>query len=165
MKWKPVIATIIAGSLLGVFGMQSLGLFGITTLPWGSPDPVPLLFLAYLGMPRLMVAVSLVVGFWLWNLQLFGGATGVPLRSVVSFFVATALSMAYFFRWWSYGVAYQGGRYTAVCFVLSLILNLCCGLSLWRTRRTPSFVGSLLSHTLLFAWLASYAFPYLGETP
>jgi hypothetical protein len=34
-----------------------------------------------------------------------------------------------------------------------------------RWKRQPSFRGNLLSHWFLFARLAWYAFPYLGELP
>jgi hypothetical protein len=75
------------------------------------------------------------------------------------------LSTIVFATSWKLGFAYQGVTHTMTCAIASAVMLAGCGLLLWRLRKHPSFEGSLALHTLLFAWIASYAFPYLGETP
>lgn len=67
---------------------------------------------------------------------------------------------------WKWGLQYQGARYTDSVLALNVIWlaglrtmsYVCC-------KREPSFTTSLTLHWLLFAWVAWYAFPYLGELP
>jgi hypothetical protein len=79
--------------------------------------------------------------------------------------VATLLSVPWFGVGWKFGLAYQGGIY---CYLV-LMTNICWLAGLWlvfaRTKRADSFAANLFFHWMLFAWLAWYAFPYLGELP
>jgi hypothetical protein len=113
-----------------------------------------------------IVAVLPTLLFFAWNPGLLRGETKIPNRSYVLFSTAIVLSVAYFITSWKWGMRYQGIRYVhAVC-----AINLMCtgfmgfafALSL---KRSSSFVLNLFLHWILFAWLAWYAFPYLGELP
>jgi hypothetical protein len=76
------------------------------------------------------------------------------------------LSVVYFVASWNWGLQYQGPKYAhAVCalnvaWVAFLILAF---VRSWETP--PAFRFNLFVHWMLFAWLAWYAFPYLGELP
>jgi len=76
------------------------------------------------------------------------------------------LGIADFVAEWNWALQYHGPLYTrAVCAIniawaVFLILAFARGL-----KKPPSFVYSLFLHWMLFAWLAWYAFPYLGELP
>ena len=62
-----------------------------------------------------------------------------------------------------YGLEYQGIHYVfgvALINVISWTLLIILAL---LVRRRPSFGRNLTFHAALFAWLAWYAFPYLGE--
>jgi hypothetical protein len=65
---------------------------------------------------------------------------------------------------WKFGLQYEGTKYTyRVCAVNALWIAVLAAL-LWRSRRKDiSFISNLAVHWLLFAWLAWYAFPWLGE--
>ena len=41
---------------------------------------------------------------------------------------------------------------------LAVLLAIAC-------RRRPSFLVNAAAHWVIFAWLSSYAFPWLGEVP
>jgi hypothetical protein len=64
-----------------------------------------------------------------------------------------------------YGVIYRGALYTALVYVINAIWLASLWWAVVRCQRQPSFARNLFSHWLLFAWLAWYAFPYLGELP
>jgi phosphatidylserine synthase len=130
-----------------------------------APYPILLVFLAFEGMPLPIVLAAFLAFFWLWSVQLFRGKPGVPRRTVILMVITAGLSIAYFVTSWDYGLRYQGMTYNVVCALASALLLVGCALVFWRARKHASFGKSLLLHTLLFAWLASYAFPYLGETP
>jgi len=75
------------------------------------------------------------------------------------------LSVAYFVGSWKYGYQYQGREHTlAICAINSAWIVILWAM-LYRSSKTISFSANLLFHGALFAWLAWYAFPYLGELP
>jgi hypothetical protein len=82
------------------------------------------------------------------------------------FGVTTALNIAYFIVSWKWGLQYQGIRHVHAVSAINLVWAGVLGLGFVRSwKRTSSFTVSLLLHWMLFAWLAWYAFPYLGELP
>ena len=117
-----------------------------------------MLGLAYgaLGVPSLL--------FFLWNPGLFRGEARIPKRSYWLFGTATGLGAIWFAGSWKWGLHYQGARYTyTVCAGNLVWAVLIGGLLLGFRSRQASFRTNLLLHWVLFAWLAWYAFPYLGE--
>jgi hypothetical protein len=161
----PKIATTLAGLLVALAAAQSLGAFGGGSPTILSPVSVPLAIPALLGAPLPLVVLTFAGIFWLWCFQLFNGTPLVPRRTTLLLGVMAALSTASFAIGWDYGIRYQGLTYTITCVVASTAMLACCAFILWRARKRASFSGSVLLHTLTFVWLASYAFPYLGETP
>jgi hypothetical protein len=156
--------TVLAGTSLVI--PASLGLF-LT----GGPTifcPLPILTVLPLFV-RLPPSVAILIPsllFFVWNSALLRGAPVVPKRSYLLFGALVILSVVYFNLSWGYGLQYQGRRYTqgialanAIWIALLIVL-----FALSRTQK-PSFVFNLTLHWLFFAWLAWYAFPYLGELP
>ena len=157
--------TFLAGASLVVPAAVGLFLSGVPTIFC----PLPLLTV----LPALMLwAVAPVVVvipsglFFAWNPALFRGVPDPPKRSYILFGALVVLSVVYFVSGWGDGVQYEGRTYTraiavANAFWIALLTFL---FALSRTRK-PSFIYNLVLHWLLFAWLAWYAFPYLGELP
>jgi hypothetical protein len=104
--------------------------------------------------------------FLAWTPDLLHGQVNVPKRSYRLLAVLTVLSVFYFATGWKLGVDYEGIEYTrAVCFI-NLIWIVLLAIAFLRVRKTgSSFRSNLMLHWTLFAWLAWYAFPYLGELP
>jgi hypothetical protein len=151
--------------------------FGLVLLAWigcfsnGTPTlvcPVPTITIVpavlvprYSHLPYWLAILVPAVLFLAWNPGLFRGNLQVPKRSWVLLITLTALSVAYFVGSWRYGNQYQGREYTvAICAVNFVLWAILC-----RSSRLCSFRANLLFHATLFAWLAWYAFPYLGELP
>lgn len=103
--------------------------------------------------------------FFAWNPGLFRGKDQLPKRSWVLLTILTVLSIAYFVSSWANGIEYQGRTYTIVICVANFLWLAALWAILYRSARLSSFRASLLFHSALFAWLAWYAFPYLGELP
>ncbi len=104
--------------------------------------------------------------FFVWHPGLFRGESKVPRRSYVLLVVAILLSVAYFVTSWEWGLHYEGSRFTHVVCALNAAWVALLALAFARSwKETSSFRYSLFVHWMLFAWLAWYAFPYLGELP
>lgn len=157
--------TIVAGLLLTLITAISIGLLGggcpsfiapgsvLITLPWMLGIPLPLLIF----IPAFL--------FWLWSPNLFRGESILPKRTKILGYATAILSSALFIKGWSYGERFQGMQFTVVCATLSAayaVASLICGRS---NKVNRSFKSNLVTTWLIFAWIFTYAFPYLGEIP
>jgi hypothetical protein len=151
--------------VIAALAAHSLGVGGDAAPSLRSTYPTLLVLPALLGFPPLLVAAIFGACFALWSKQLFRGSAEIPQRSLVLFVVLGLLSILSFVAGWDFGVRYQGADYVnwslglAVAGVVVLILLL-----LWN-QRAPTWTISALFHFALFAWLCTYAMPYLGEMP
>jgi hypothetical protein len=159
-------------AIIPVIGIGSLVLLEkIPLAPFLYPLPLftalPFLFLSFNLGPLLAFAAIFVptLVFWAWSINLFRGVSVVPGRSIILFWVLAALTVVYFISSWDYGVKWQGHAHV----IAVLLLNVVAIYVLWRllgqARSAPSFGHSFLFHWALFAWLAWFAFPFLGEMP
>ena len=110
-----------------------------------------------------LIAVVPAGAFLLWNLPLLKGASTIPFRSRVLLGICTCLTVFYFIFAWPDGAKYQGITYTVAICVVNLLWVGLLWILLRQGIRTPSFLGNILFHWMLFAWLSWYAFPWLGE--
>ena len=165
MNARNAIVTSVVAILLLLAAAQSLGMFGGGSPTFASPASLLLVIPAFMSVPVLLVIFLAMVSFCAWCWQLFPGHPKVPLRSLVLFVVAAILSLSWYVVGWRSGLQYEGFGFTVACAVASAVLFVACGFMLWRARVQPSWALSLLSHAILFFWLFSYAFPYLGEGP
>jgi hypothetical protein len=156
--------------------------FGLVLLAWigcfsnGAPTlicPMPLVTVLpalFLASPPSHLPYSLVVLipallFFAWNPGLFRGKCQVPRRSWALLIILSALIVVYFTFSWRYGNEYQGHKYTEIICAMNVGWIAILWAVLLRASRLRSFGSNLLFHATLFAWLAWYAFPYLGELP
>jgi hypothetical protein len=114
----------------------------------------------------LVVALMLIPTLYcLWCWPIFRGHTILPIRSIVLLIFAVTLSAAWLLYGYRYGVEYQSTGYVAGVATINLACWALLGVLAVVARRRPSFFHNLGFHAALFAWLAWYAFPYLGELP
>jgi hypothetical protein len=112
------------------------------------------------------VAVPMLL-FFAWHPGLLRGEARVPKRSYVLLIMAILLGIADFVTSWNWGLRYQGSHHThAVCAVnVGWVVFLALAFARVWKKPTSSFGFSLLLHWTLFAGLAWYAFPYMGQLP
>jgi hypothetical protein len=111
------------------------------------------------------VAVPMLL-FFAWHPGLLHGDAKIPKRSYVLLIAVILLDVAYFGTSSKWGLQYQGSRYTHAVCAINVAWAVFLILAFARSwKKTPSFAYSLFLHWMLFAWLAWYAFPYLGELP
>jgi len=103
--------------------------------------------------------------FCLWCWPVLRGRTTLPARSVVLFLCAVALSAITLIFGRRYGIQYQSSGYVIGVTLINAVCWALLGALALLARRRPSFGHNLGFHVALFAWLAWYAFPYLGELP
>jgi hypothetical protein len=130
-----------------------------------SPTPMPLIVPILWGVPFPLVLALPILIFWVWVRPLRSGRSVGPRKTWFLFLATGALSSAWFVSGWNYGLRYQGGVYTRTTAGLSAVLGSIVLVLLLRgkDRSTPSL--GLVTQSLLFAWIVSYAFPWLGELP
>jgi hypothetical protein len=158
------LLVITAGLLVGIVSVQALGLFGGASPSVFAPAPFPMFLLAWfvLGVFTPLVAPAV---FCLWSIQLFRGVAKIPLRTPLLFLVVVFASTAWFYVGWRYGIRYEGWTFTVTTAALSACLAVGSAVLVVNALMHPSFLKSLFAHFVLFSWLFSYAFPYLGEVP
>ena len=89
----------------------------------------------------------------------------LPKRTIILLGLLTGLTFVDCVLEWKYGVEYRGMRHTLLVYAINAVWLASLWYTVVRSQRQPSFKSNLFSHWLLFAWLAWYAFPYLGELP
>jgi hypothetical protein len=164
---RSAAATLMAG--IGLLVPAAVGLLasGVPTTVCSFPalTVLPAFLLSDIHLSMLAVASPMLL-FFIWNPALFRGETTVPTRSYVLLAVATVLSIFYFVFGWKLGVQYQGVHYTRVVGAVNIGWSAFLILGFFRSRKgVTSFGFNLFLHWMTFAWLAWYAFPYLGELP
>lgn len=159
------IVLAFAAVLAGVAEL-SLGLAGDSTPTLSSPYALPLIVpLGFFGFPRFFIALVYGATFLAWSNQLLHGRLEIPRRSRVLFIVSTLLSCTLFVLGWHVGLQYQGRTYVLWSAIFAAAGAAVLLVLLEWNRRTPTFANSALFHFMLFAWLGTYAMPWLGETP
>lgn len=161
------LVVVTAGFLLVIPAWIGVFSSGVPTLysPLPALTILPAFVLSQWHVESLAVLIPSIL-FFLWSPGLIvNRRPNLPKRTIVLLGFLTVLTLVDCVFEWKYGVQYRGTRHT----VLVYIINVIWLASLWWTvlpsARHPSHTSNLLSHWLLFAWLAWYAFPYLGELP
>jgi hypothetical protein len=123
--------------------------------PYPALTVLPAFLLGSFRFPSGAVLVPTVV-FYSWIPGAFRGDGKIPRRSYALLVAATLLSV----------LEYQGLEYTRTVCIANLVWITCLWALFARNlKKEPNFTINLGLHFVLFAWLAWYAFPYLGELP
>jgi hypothetical protein len=165
---RTTLTTVAAALLLALLSGLSLWT-GVPTVmsPLNMLLLVPgLLSSCVLGKGWFVASIAFIpVTFWLWCRPVLRGSQIVPSRSLFLLGGSVALSAFWFVAGIEYGLTYQGRDYvvgTAAVSVAWWATLAGLALAAWRFPR-PGL--NVTFHIALFAWLAWYAFPYLGELP
>jgi hypothetical protein len=160
----PAGITIVAGICLLLPTAISLGGLGcgpsIT-----SPGPILLVIPMMVWTPVYFLILVPTVFFWLWSSYLFEGLTILPTRTKLLGYLIAVLSLTYYAANWGYGKRYQGIIFTIVCVAISLSFAILFIITVKRNEKNKTFFSNLVATWLIFVWVFTYAFPYLGETP
>lgn len=170
IQWRARRGVLIILALaIAVVADFCLGEIG--TVRWPSilaPMPatlaIPAFFTADSWAGWLVLALPAVL-FLMWTLPTRDWTSAIPKKSVVLARVVGALSAAWFAFGWRWAIHYQGWSYTVIVAVLSLFALVFLERLRARQAAAPSDRVWLIYHCLVFAWVFTYAFPWLGETP
>ena len=161
------VAVLLALAII-LLGALSMGLFGGGSPTLLAPAPIPHVLLVIAGVPAFASVLIPALLFVIWNPRPFtdrleGSLPAFPKRTWVLLAVLAAGSAAWYVGGWKLGVDYEGFRYmmfcagvSAVYFALSLVMA-----TIASRRRNVN--ANIASHFFIFAWLSTYAFPWLGE--
>ncbi len=162
---RPSTAATLGAVVVALACMASVGAFGGGSPTIFAPASFLLMLPAFSGVPLPLAIALVVAAFVLWSLQLFRGVATMPARTMALLLMAVAASTYWYVVGWHYGLKWEGREYTSVCAVVSGLMAVSCAVLIWRARVVPNHRVSLAAHTLLFVWMATYGFAYLGETP
>jgi hypothetical protein len=113
---------------------------------------------------RTASAILPVVLFFAWNPRLLRGQVRTPKRTLALVATVVGLGLAYLVASWGPGLRHQGIEYTLFVDAESVAcIAILCVLCFRSWKGEPSFMWNLALHWVLFAWLAWFGFPYLGE--
>jgi hypothetical protein len=134
-----------------------------------SPLPaltvLPAFILGFSHLWKAAIALPMLF-FFVWLPGLFYGEGKIPKRSYGLLAGAIVLNVLWFIWGWKFGLDYQGAQYTFTVCIVNVTAVLFLAVAFYRNwGKESSFVTNLTLHWILFAWLAWYAFPYLGELP
>lgn len=167
VRSKTGLMTLAVGFALVIPSSIGILLSNVQTVL--CPFPLLMLLPAMLlgGLHSWKVVIALpTLFFFIWQPGLFDGQAKIPKRSYWLFAVAAVLSIMYFVSSWKWGLEYQGANFTHSVCIINIVWVAFLGFTLaMNRRRAPSYGFNLFLHWVLFAWLAWYAFPYLGELP
>jgi hypothetical protein len=121
-------------------------------------------FLSPLPLFRLAILIPAIL-FFAWHPGLFRGKPDIPTRSFALLTILSILSVIYFVTNWHDGKESEGWKYTVAICAMNGVWLVSLWILLYCAFRKRVFKTNLLFHAVLFAWLAWYAFPYLGELP
>ena len=101
----------------------------------------------------------------LWGWPLISRQPTGRKRTRAAAAVIGLLSLVWFRGGWDYGLKSQDFHYTLTTAIGSFVFAAAIAAILASRERADRFAWSLAANFLLFAWLQTYAFPYLGELP
>jgi hypothetical protein len=161
LKRSRIAATLalvaITAHALGAFGD------GVTTLI--SPYPLPLTLLAFLGVPVFLLAILFGALFYFVCRRAVSDKPRLPKIAAVALGATTFASIGYFVASWHYGFEYQGRSFLYACICVNAAAVLGLFLLLTSNYRRPTPLSAVTFYFALFAWIGTYAFPFLGEGP
>jgi hypothetical protein len=111
-------------------------------------------FMAYLAVPA---------AFLLWSFHLLFARDEIPRRSWVVFPVAVVANAIWCISIARFGLDYHGLSYTLPVIAIAILLSLAIVRLMISARRRATWSINYTVHLIFFAWLAWYAFPWLGE--
>ncbi len=163
--WHQTVAIGVGLVLLAWIGISKEVLVPFRPMPLVTVMPAFVLASPPSHLPYWLAIFVPAALFFAWNPGLFRGKDQLPKRSWVLLTILTVLSIAYFVSSWANGIEYQGRTYTIVICVANFLWLAALWAILYCSARLSSFRTNLFFHSALFASLAWYAFPYLGELP
>jgi len=170
LEQAPRLSVVGAALIVALVGALSASA-GTPTLfrPLSLLVAVPALIIASmvpLSLPFLVVLASLPVAFaFLAWVMPWAAGSRLPRRSMILLACGIFLTFLHFAASWRLGTRYQGQGHTIGVALVDAAWIVALLLLLQWERGAPSFGKRLLFHGALFAWLASYALPWLGEMP
>jgi hypothetical protein len=161
-----VLGSCVAAALAGLSWL-TLGPYPTVWRPLNLLVLLPLFLFGCPSPVAFVVACAAVPLMYLaWCAALLrDGSPKVPTRSFVLFFAAAGISAFMHIVGSPYAAQYQGWAYLKGVWIISTLWWVgLTGLAL-LAERNPSFAKNFTFHAALFAWLAWYAIPYMGELP
>jgi hypothetical protein len=161
---RPLTALRLAlAFLLAAVVAHATGVFGDGSSTLKSPWPLLLTIPAFLGVPILLAAVAFGGLFYFACRRVDSDRSSLSKRTPIILALASIACAAYSYVSWSAGVEFQGKYFVYACALINTLTVLGL-LSIWAMNRWKAAPYSAIAfYFALFAWLGTYAFPYIGE--
>lgn len=130
-----------------------------------TPFPVSLVFPVFFGVPVLGLAAGVFVVPLLTFLFVARFRKEARIFLSILHLTILAASFWWFREHWMDALPWQGLAYIRGAVLLSLLFAMVIGVQLLLDWRQPSRNRLFAVTFLLFAWIYTYAVPYVGEMP
>lgn len=163
IRTKHAIVVLLGAISLGAVASMANGAGELS-----EPTPVWTLLFGHieylLGVDmRLLMPVVVALVFIAWNLQLLRGIVSIPTRSLVLLSILGLLCGGYLLSRAEFMVERNAlGYYSAIVAINCAVVVFLVFIA-YRGRTRPRLSTSMVFHWLLFAWPATYAFPWMFE--
>ena len=173
------VTIIIAACVAGLLGLAAMALppfpiggwFVAALLPsvdhwWYSlPDPQRVMWQYDLASALTTAVYPLLVAllFWLVARPLRRGDARMVRATAVFTGIGAGASLAWFIVSWRYGLQYQGLGTVLLYLSVSTVWLIVVFVCLRSVKRSESWWAHLALQFAAFAWLVTFAFPWLGE--
>lgn len=158
----------LAGTFIILVALSWLTISSGTPELW-SPYNLLVLMPSWLG-GTLSRSTGVVAGllfvplvFCAWCLPLFKGSPIIPIRSLLLLVCTVVLSATNLILGYDDGLRFQGRAYVFGVIAISVTCWIVLATLAGFARRHPMQHWNIGFHTALFAWLAWYSLPALGE--
>ena len=156
------------GTLIGL--TIAIAIIAYISVSSGIPSfvaPFPLLVIIpwFFGVPPVLVpmvpaCVFAVCHFRHWKCK---PRAQPAIGLSILLWIATALVPLFLIAGWSYGIQYQGFVHTVFVVIANAIFAVVVWTTWWLARTPKNYQMQIAFGFALFAWLSSFAFPWMGE--
>jgi len=149
-----VVAAMLGGTARVGLPLPISGLMLLLMLFFDSPA---------IGLP--IAALLLLLAYYGWVRPIHAGKAQFTPRTWLMLATLAALSGAWYYEGWAFGLKWQGRTYTLGCAVMSgVLIAAVAGLGFAGNMQDRSRL-SLLGRWLAVVWIITYGYPWLGEFP
>jgi hypothetical protein len=154
---------------LGTVGITVALGYATTVLPgvprWWGPLPLTVVIPYFMTGTPFLAFLPLVGAALILSTPALARARRVTWWSTVPVALTVGLAWFWFASGILFGLQYEGANYVVTCGAFQGIFTIAFVVIWEMSRRTRSFGLAATWHIIVSLWLASYAFPYMGELP
>jgi hypothetical protein len=130
-----------------------------------APFPLLVLLPWFFGVPAFAVPIIPAFAFSVCHVSHLRRRPRerLAIGLTILLWIVTPLNLLSLVAGWSYGIQYQGFSHTLFVVIANAIFAVAVWTTWWSATKPMNYKMQIAFGFMLFAWLSSFAFPWLGE--